>query len=345
MELKKSLLIAISISLIGLISWESYWRTKPDYYKAFVNDDRYLWAEHRAKVETATNQDIIIIGSSRTGFGFNTHVWEEIQGIKPINLSANGKPPGPFLEDIINNTSFNGTIVVGITPLMWFSPGDNQRWLDAKLWVDHYHNQTYSQKLGHFLSKPFQRNLVMLTSSELNFYNDLDLKAIINRINIDGAGGNLLNFGYNDEDRNLIMFSSMVSNPNFAKSIQDVWSSFLPSLPDYEVIKDAMPDIIEGYVSMVKKFKSRGGKIIFVRHKAEDGWNMHSQRLLPRAKVWDQFVIRIAAPCYHFEDYEFMSKYTLPEWSHFNAEDSKTYTKDLVNQLIKDKHLIKTNNH
>ncbi|GAA4955169.1 hypothetical protein GCM10023314_31110 [Algibacter agarivorans] len=46
-------------------------------------------------------------------------------------------------------------------------------------------------------------------------------------------------------------------------------------------------------------------------------------------------------PGYHFEDYEFMSKYTLPEWSHMNAEDAKTYTKDMVNKLISDGHLIK----
>ncbi|WP_345193696.1 hypothetical protein [Algibacter agarivorans] len=36
-----------------------------------------------------------------------------------------------------------------------------------------------------------------------------------------------------------------------------------------------------------------------------------------------------------------MSKYTLPEWSHMNAEDAKTYTKDMVNKLISDGHLIK----
>lgn len=93
MKLKKSLLIAIVFSLFGLIAWEGYWRSKPEYYKACLEDDRYLWAEERSKVETATKEDVIIIGSSRTGFDFNTHIWEEVQGIKPINLSTDGKPP------------------------------------------------------------------------------------------------------------------------------------------------------------------------------------------------------------------------------------------------------------
>lgn len=348
MKLKKTLIIAILLSAIGFVSWEMYWRTKPDYYKACLEDDRYLWAQERAKVESANELDVVIIGSSRTGFNFNTHVWKDVQGIKPINLSTDGKPPGPFLEDIVYNTSFNGTLVIGITPLMWFGKKENGRWQDAKKWVDHYHNQTYAQKLGYWLSKPLQRHLVMLTSSELEFYNDLDLKSLINRISIPGridSNFMLYNFSYHDEDRNLIMFPSMVTNPEFAKKITDVWNGFLPTLPDYDLVKNELniSEIISNYHSVISDFKDRGGKIIFVRHKAEDNWNIPSQRLLPRAKVWDEFIKVVDCPAYHFEDYEFMSKYTLPDWSHMYVEDAKTYTRDLVNTLIKDNHLNKIN--
>ena len=347
MKLKQSLIIAILLGGIGLIIWEMYWRSQPDYYRANLEDDRYLWAEHRIKVETATKNDVIIIGSSRTGFNFNTHVWEEAQGIKPINLSTNGKPAGPFLEDLVLNTNFKGTIIVGVTPLLWFGSSDNQRWRDAQLWINHYQNQTYAQKLGYWVSKPLERNLVMLTSSELEFFNDLDLKSLVKKIHIKSSRPDnrfkLLNFGYNDEDRNLIMFSSMVSNPEFAKKIQNTWNSFLPGIPDYEVIEDDIPGIINQFLPVIEAFKSRGGKIIFIRHKAEEGWNKHTKRIMPRDKVWDVFIKKADCPAYHFEDYEFMAKYTLPDWSHMNAEDSKSYTKELVNQLIEDNQLNKFN--
>jgi hypothetical protein len=140
------------------------------------------------------------------------------------------------------------------------------------------------------------------------------------------------------------MFSSMVSNPDFAKEIQNIWNQFLPYIPEYEIVKDDMPQIFENYLLHINKFKARGGKIIFIRHKAEDEWNIHSQRLLPRNKVWDVFIKYVDCPSYHFEDYEFMSKYTLPDWSHMNAEDAKFYTKDLVNKMIDDGHLIKFEN-
>ena len=344
MNLKKSLTIGILLSLIALVTWELYWRTKPEYYVACLEDDRYLWAKERAKVENAAKEDIIIISSSRSGFNFNTHIWEEAQGIKPINLTTDGKPPGPFLDDIVYNTSFNGTIIIGVTPLFWFDVPDNSWWQPAKQWIEHYHNETYAQKLGYFLSKPLQRNLVMLTSSELEFYNDLDLKSLISRISIPGRIEEkrmLYNFSYHDEDRNLMMLPIMIKDPDFAKKIQYVWDGFLPNIPDYSVIKDDIPEIFDYYLKAINIFKARGGKIIFVRHKAEEPWDKATKRFLPREMVWDKFIEMVKCPAYHFEDHEFMSKYTLPDWSHMYTSDAKTYTKDMVNQLIKDSHLIK----
>jgi hypothetical protein len=342
MQLKQSLVIAITIGIISLTAWELYWRTKPEFYKAVIEDDRYLWAEHRAKVETATKNDIVILGSSRTGFNFNTHVWQATQGTKPINLSTDGKPPGPFLNDIVDNTSFNGTIIIGVTPLFWFDVANNPWWQPANQWIEHYHNQTYVQKLGYQLSKPLQRNLVMLTSSELEFYNDLDLKSLINRIKIPGRTFELpplYNFSYHDEDRNLMMLPIMKNNPDFANKITNVWNGFLPSIPSFEAIKDEIPGIIDYYEDVINRFKARGGKIIFVRHKAEEPWNKVTKQFLPREHVWDVFVKQVDCPAYHFEDYSFMSKHTLPDWSHMYVDDAKIYTKDFVNKLIEDGHL------
>lgn len=342
MNLKQTLIIALTLSALSLSIWELYWRSQTDHYKAGLEDDRYLWAKERAKVETATAKDIVIIGSSRTGFNFNTHVWEETHGIKPINLSTDGKPPGPFLDDIVHNTSFNGTIVIGITPVFWFDKAKNPWWNGAQKWVDHYHDETYAQKLGYFFSKPLQRHLVMLTSSELKFYNDLDLKSLINRISIPGRIEEermLYNFSYHDEDRNLIMFPAMIDEPGFAEKIQYVWSGFLPYLPEYDVVKDDMPEVFEYYRKVIDIFKARGGKIIFIRHKSEEEWNKNTKRMLPRDKVYDPFMKMIHCPSYHFEDYEFMSEYTLPDWSHMYYTDALKYTKDMVKKLIEDGHL------
>ncbi len=348
MNLKKSFIIALALTILGITAWELYWRSKPELYKAVLEDDRYLWSEIRAKVEKATSEDIVIIGSSRTAFNINTNIWKDVQGVQPINLSTDGKPPGPFLEDIVYNTEFNGTIIAGVTPVLWFSPPSNQRWLDAKSWVDHYHDQTWSQKLGHQLAKPLQRNLVMLTTSELEFYNDLDLKSLINTIQLpnDRLGENsfmLYNFSERDESRNVKMLPIMIQDSAYAKRITNVWNSFLPSLPPYQYVKDMFPPQFSNFKKMVDDFKARGGQIIFIRHKAEPEWYDHAQRMMPRDSVYDEFIKTIDCPSYHFEDYEFMSKHSLPDWSHMYKEDAKVYTRDLVNQLINDQLIQKKN--
>jgi hypothetical protein len=349
MKLKKSLFTAVLLCIWGLTIWEFYWRTKPEYYKAYLEDDRNLWAEQRAKAEKADSKDVILIGMSRTGYNFNTHIWEDTQGIKPIHLTMNGKSPIPVLEDLINNTNFNGTIIMGIVPIGVFTKLNSSRSRTAKTWVKHYYNRTYAQRLGFILSKPLQRHLVMLSAGEMKYYNNLDLKSLLNTISIDdnrvkGNVRKLVNIGYNDDDRNLIMFPRLVDNPKYQKEITDHWDKGIPKLPDYsEKIEKNALKAFKHIDNLVKTFKSRGGKIIFIRHKAEEGWYKHATRMMPRGKVWDKFIETVNCPGYHFEDYEFMSKHTLPDWSHMHAEDAKTYTRDMVNQLINDGHLIKHN--
>ena len=79
-------------------------------------------------------------------------------------------------------------------------------------------------------------------------------------------------------------------------------------------------------------------------HAVEAGWDKYAQRTFPDDKVWDKFIEVANCPTYHYKDYEFMSKYTLPDWSHLSAEDAKLYTKKMVNQLIEDNHLTKKTN-
>ena len=56
MQLKKSLTAAIILSIIGIIAWESYWRSE-GYYPT-LSDEKALWAKERAKVEKASKNDV-----------------------------------------------------------------------------------------------------------------------------------------------------------------------------------------------------------------------------------------------------------------------------------------------
>jgi len=166
MQLKKALLTTILISLIGIIAWEAYWRSQ-GYYPT-LNDEKALWAKERAKVEKATDNDAIIIGSSRIYFDIQKKVWEQETGKKPIQLASPGTSPLPTLHDIVENTNFKGTLIVGVTPGLLFSttypkaPPINR--IQSK--VDYYKDMTYAQKSNYFLSVPLQKNLVLMSGDE-----------------------------------------------------------------------------------------------------------------------------------------------------------------------------------
>ena len=66
MNLKKSLLITILISILAIGTWEVYWRSQG--YLPDLDDDKFLWARTRAKVDKATSNEVVLIGSSRVLF-------------------------------------------------------------------------------------------------------------------------------------------------------------------------------------------------------------------------------------------------------------------------------------
>ena len=66
MKLKQSLIISIAVTLVATVAWEMYWRSKG--FHPTLNDEKALWAMTRAKVETGSKDDVIILGSSRAYF-------------------------------------------------------------------------------------------------------------------------------------------------------------------------------------------------------------------------------------------------------------------------------------
>ena len=158
MKLKQSLIIALVITIIATVSWESYWRSQG--YEPNLNDDKGLWADQRAKVNHASEQDILLLGSSRILFDIQLNEFEEETGIRPVQLAIPGASPLPVFHDLVHNTDFKGTIIFGVTTVLTFSTlyPKAMPWDRPQTKVNHFHNRTYAQRLNHKLSLPLQNN-------------------------------------------------------------------------------------------------------------------------------------------------------------------------------------------
>jgi hypothetical protein len=336
MELKKAFLICCCFSLAGLASWEIYWRSQG--YIADIEDDKYLWADQRAKVEKADTNDVILIGSSRILFDIQLPVWEKAAGYKPIQLASPGSTPLPAFRDLVENTDFSGTVIVGVTPGLFFSttfPGARP-WKRMQAKVDCFHNRTYAQRLNHRLSIPLQKTFVFLSKGEEDWSDDINLKGFLNRIYLGQRTEKprmppFYKFMETSIDRNVRMKNRVVEDTAFANSIRRVWLAFTP-----KERKDDKEGTIKFFLEDAKKFMARGGNLILLYCPSDGDIKQKENENLPRADYWDELVKQSGAKAYHYEDYVEFQGLNVPEWSHLAPEDADYFTKELVNILLKD---------
>jgi hypothetical protein len=348
MNIKTSLIIALILGISSITAWELYWRSQG--YKPDMDEDKFLWARTRARVEKATSEDVVLIGSSRVLFNIQIYKWEEMTGVKPIQLANAGASPLPVFHDIVENTDFNGTVVVGVTPGLFFSTTYEHAnpWRRSLARVNFYKDQTYAQKLNHLLSLPLQQSFVFVSNDEEEWADDINLKALLNTIKLDKRTNSpdfppFYKFQDIDAERNLKMKERMVTDTAFANSVKKVWYGFLTSEP-----KPPPPDK-EGttayFLKDLEKFKARGGTAILLRSPSDGFFADLESNAFSRELFWDQLVQKAKTPAYHYRDYEGLNAFETVEWSHLSAEDANQFTENFVKILAGDNltSTLKTN--
>lgn len=337
-----SLVIAVLTALLFLTSWELHWRSQN--YPIAPDDGKAIWAEQRAEVDGLDSTGVVLIGSSRVFFNIQLYEWEELTGTRPIMLAIAGSSPIPAFKDIVENSSFAGTLIVGVTPPLYFSPmtDDNSSYQKPTEWVEHYHKRTYADRLNHLLSKIPQNYLAFLNTTSEPHYNQLDLRTLIERIptqvRVPGPPPFPF-FEYIDHNRNVTMLDKVTADTSYARLITGFWSFVIqppPDLPPPEVLEEMKNKNLQLNADLVKKFEARGGRIIFIRNPSQGPFRQAENGGFPREAYWDQLIEITGSTGYHFEDYPFMDKYTLPEWSHLATFDARQFTRELISQMKKD---------
>ncbi len=224
-----------------------------------------------------------------------------------------------------------------MTPGLFFSTTypKAEPWAWAQTRVDHFHDRTYAQRLNHFISIPLQKNLALLSLSEAEWSDDVDLKSLLKRFYTGKRTGQMMppfNKFYDIvQDRNVTMSERTAADTAFANSIKRVWAFYGKSSPPPE--KDATMTF---FLEDALKFKERGGNLIFLRCPSTGGARIGENHGLPRNEYWDQLLIQSDAKGYHFEDYDKLKHFDCPEWSHLSASDAAIFTTELAKIMKND---------
>lgn len=333
----KSVFLASILAAAALtLAWELYSRAQG--YRPTLNDSLYLWADEREKLQ---DDSVVLIGASRTLFDMDLDLLEEGLGQKPLQLALTGSSFYPILEDLANEPSFTGAIIVGVVPSMLPVPGGpliEKPQNALKLWKTRSISESLSQKIGLLL----EERIAFLKQEDLTLKILLQKLPIANRAQAMVAPAMPPYFANVERNRRYRMTEAATRPGELQSHIQQIWLPLFspppaPSYIDPEVFMQAM---IEGgkaqfgkLVELVNRVQAKGVKIVFVRYPSTGGLREIERASAPREHVWEPLLELTKAPGIHFEDHAELSAFDCPEWSHLSGEDSIEFTRRLLPHL------------
>jgi hypothetical protein len=323
------LLVALLLFVAALGGWEAYWRSE-QFRPSYRNSDG-LWAMTRSRLEREGPGGTVIIGSSRALFDVNLETWRDETGNLPVQLALEGTNPRPVLRHLANESDFNGLLVVGVTPPLFFTPGFGYR--EGAL--ERYRSESPSEWAGQRLS--------MAVEPLLAFYNfDTALFTVVRRqpwwpgreeLSIVPEVRKLSNVR---TTRQADMWSRVEHDEAYREIVRGTWLAILNAprdMPPPEVLQKGFEAMLEQVEADVRTIRERGGEVVFLRAPSTGPFREIENAAFPRDKNWDVLLDRAGAVGVHFEDHADLRDVTVPEWSHIRAGDTDRFTRALIAHL------------
>jgi hypothetical protein len=335
--------ITVMVALIMLsasIAWEIYCRSIG--YGPTLNDNEDLWTAARRRVQP---ESIVVIGDSRAWFDVDLDEVEKGLGKRPVQLAGGGMCGFPVLVDLANDENFHGTIICSIVPRLFFAPPGTPPFERGEKAVRRFHAQTPAQRVSQYLAFPLEDHVAFLKQEELTLDDYLKKLPIPNRAGALVPPRPPPYFGTLDRERRSRMIEECARpGSELAKRIQQIWIPLFtpPPPPTYvprdkflEQMKAGIEQRFRDLAANVKKFRARGGQVVFVRFPVSGELKKLEDKQTPRDGMWARLLNETSVPGIYFEDYPELASFTCPEWSHLSAEDSVEFSRRLVPHLRK----------
>lgn len=326
----KLVLIALVLLIIAMGFWESLAR-KMYHAPGSYDGLGHIWADQRRKLDAPDNDvRIILSGSSRILWAADLDILQQGFGTRPLQLALPGTSPALIVEDVVNNTDFDGLIIVGVTPFLF-------NWIDegfaGGLAFDRYHNLTPSQWSGNQLHR--------ILSDYLGFLDEaFDLFSLLERYTnfadrdgVDDLKMGDWKLGNTYEDGQTDMWEPVEEVGSFDN--QQILNFWTPGLQRKHQTPEEMAktaeDTITFFEPLVSKLRERGGDMIFIRMPSRGAYLDRDIETNHRELMWEPMVEGFGAPSLNTFDYPFLStELEIPEWSHLSRKSQDDWSRDVV---------------
>lgn len=333
---RKIWLLALTLSLVLLGGWESFWRIK-GYHRVPPSQDPRDWALLRKTASRDGEKAVVLIGTSRMILDFDTDVFAERTGLRPVQLAIEGKSPLAVLANLADDHNFKGTVICDFHEVFVYATEGtkNPRMnLSAQDFVKTYTDRSFLTELlparadeyGHkFFTQTFVFQMPELHPANAIHYlirGQLPPKP--------RDSGTITREGMTIELHGRQLTSDQLEK--LRQNFEELTESCIKNT----AISNSMRADVASYVDgLVKRIQARGGKVVFVCFPMGGRiWEIN-ERSYPKKDYWDFLASHASGTWIHFTDYPTLLGYNLPDWSHLDLDGRVKFTKALTDILLK----------
>jgi len=335
----KAILLGVLIGTLLILATENLIRFKggePD-----VRDTPELWASQRARASSLGEDALILVGSSKIQLDLDLGILAKATGLKPVQLAIDGSPYLDVLENLANDKSVTGTVLISTTLRKLFSGSNAMR---VNKWIDVYENKYKNlwypkreQRIKAWLQSvsalyaniiPLE-DLIPLLFNNKKKLREVYLKTLPSRErNADYSLVDMPSFYIHRVERNLgypLPEEAYTSYDSFRDAVINIakehYSEFYADPKKLRRIKDA-----------IKKLKNRRVKVIIARFPSSGLIELISGIRYPK-QLWDKVVSGLGVMVIDYRDYPELA-YQLPDGSHLDKTQKPQFTRDFTRVLL-----------
>ena len=303
--------------------WEWNARANLGLRAGDIGDSPQAWAESRRLADVSP---VAIVGDSRILFDTDQDRFEQLTGVRPVQVSHVGTNSRLLLYHFANDPNFHGLLIVGMADTMYF--GMPVMGLGGVAVRNYEKNDKPSQLTGLWIDRWLQNHLAFLDS-------DYRLSSMVIKVDkgwrkgVDSPYEDVWKISETFPGRQYSMWDRIETDSYLREHARHAWDGFKgPNIP-----RPLADKVIARSAEAVRMIRARGGDVIFIRPPSAPQLRVNEQKRIPRALGWDRLLAGVPAKGIHFDDLPQAQNLNLPEWSHLSRKCATVFTDAYVRRL------------
>ncbi len=338
----KIIITSFILVFLLLIGWELLARKMQHQPGGYLSGMDAMWAQERRKLDKSEHDiRVVLTGSSRMLWAADLNIMEKQLGTRPLQLSLPGTSPALFVEDIVENTTFDGIILVGVTPFLfnWLTEGFFGT--DA---FGRYHDESPAQWMSTKLHDPLAKNLAFIDEGFSLFELVDHYMMLPQRENAKVLNQQGWKLGDTYDDRQTDMWAPVEQIGSFDnEQILNFWLPGIDKIKTSEEMAKMVTETVDFFTPLISKLEARGGDMIFIRMPSSGLYLEKDIKSNHRDNLWLPMIKGFNAPAINSMDFaELSSDLEIPEWSHLSRKSQDIWSERII-PYIREAYFIARN--